>query len=220
MKATTVKLAAGVDLSKSLIAARSSLFMTGLYDASKRLFDILLATILLVLLFVPMMVIAVCVRVDSPGEIIFRQERLGKDGVAFVIYKFRSMRIDAEDNGPRWAKENDPRCTKVGTRLRLSRLDELPQLVNILKGEMSFVGPRPERECFYIEFEKTIPGFSKRLAVKPGLTGLAQVMGGYELAPKEKLAYDMQYIAERSPMLDIKCLLMTPKIMFTHDGAH
>lgn len=198
---------------------KSSVFMMGLYDAVKRLFDLTFAVVLVVLLFIPMIVIAICVRSDSPGNIIFKQERLGKGGVSFTIFKFRSMRADAESDGPRWADENDSRCTRVGTFLRLSRLDELPQLFNIIKGEMSFVGPRPERECFYKEFEKTIPGFYNRLAVKPGLTGLAQVTGGYNLDAAEKLEYDMQYIAGCSILLDIKCILKTAKIVFTHDGA-
>lgn len=118
----------------------------------------------------------------------FKQERLGINGKPFMIYKFRSMRLDAEENGPQWADEQDPRCTHFGQILRRTRLDELPQLYNILRGDMSFVGPRPERAYFYREFEKYIPGFSNRLLVTPGLTGYAQVNGGYSLKPEERLS--------------------------------
>ena len=115
------------------------------------------------MLWLPMLLIALAVRMDSPGPALFAQERLGKDGKPFTMYKFRSMCLNAEANGPQWAAKNDCRCTKVGRFLRKSRMDELPQLWNILKGEMSFVGPRPERSCFYDEFETYIPHFRKRL---------------------------------------------------------
>ena len=133
--------------------------------------------------------------------------------------KFRSMRLDAEENGPQWADKDDPRCTHLGRVLRKSRLDELPQLWNILKGDMSFVGPRPERKCFYDEFETYIHGFHNRLIVKPGLTGWAQVNGGYDLKPEEKIVYDMEYIQSCSIGMDLKCLLKTVRLVFTHVGA-
>lgn len=136
-----------------------------------------------------------------------------------MIYKFRSMRLDAEENGPQWADEQDPRCTHFGQILRRTRLDELPQLYNILRGDMSFVGPRPERAYFYREFEKYIPGFSNRLLVTPGLTGYAQVNGGYSLKPEEKIIYDMEYIERQSIILDIRCLLKTVHIVFSYEGA-
>ena len=135
------------------------------------------------------------------------------------MVKFRSMGINAEENGPQWADKDDDRCTKVGRVLRKFRLDELPQVWNILKGDMSCVGPRPERPCFYEEFETYIHGFRNRLAVKPGLTGLAQVNGGYDLLPEEKIVLDMEYIANRSLLLDLKCLLKTVGLVFTHHGA-
>ena len=156
----------------------------------KRTFDVAVSAVLIVLLALPMLFIAILIRLDSPGPALFRQERLGKDGQPFTILKFRSMRLDAEENGPQWADKDDPRCTHLGRVLRKSRLDELPQLWNILKGDMSFVGPRPERKCFYDEFETYIHGFHNRLVVKPGLTGWAQVNGGYELEPKEKIVYE------------------------------
>lgn len=185
-----------------------------LYSMVKRVLDILFAVLGIVLLALPMAVIAGVVAAGSPGAPIFRQERLGRNGKPFIIYKFRTMRLDAENDGPKWAKENDERCTKIGTALRHCHLDELPQLWNILKGDMSFVGPRPERRYFYEEFEKYVHGFSNRLAVRPGLTGLAQVNGGYELPPEKKVVFDMKYINSVSLMMDIRCVLKTIKIIF------
>ena len=185
----------------------------------KRLFDIAASAILMILMSIPMIFIALLIRLDSPGPVLFRQERLGKGGRPFMILKFRSMYQDAEEHGPQWAMKEDPRCTRIGRFLRRSRLDELPQLWNILKGEMSFVGPRPERACFYDEFETYIHGFRNRLAVTPGLTGLAQVNGGYDLKPEEKIIYDMEYIQTRSVFVDFKCIVKTIRLVFTHDGA-
>lgn len=185
----------------------------------KRAFDIAASLILSVLLCIPMALIAVLIRLDSPGSALFRQERLGKNGEPFIILKFRSMQMDAEEHGPQWADKDDPRCTKIGRLLRKTRMDELPQLWNILKGEMSFVGPRPERVCFYEEFETYIYGFHNRLLVKPGLTGLAQVNGGYDLKPEEKIVYDVEYIQSRSLGMDLICMLKTFKLIFSHEGA-
>ena len=170
-------------------------------------------------LLIPMLIIGVIIRLDSPGEALFRQERLGKDGKPFMMVKFRSMRIDAEENGPQWAVSEDDRCTRVGQFLRKTRLDELPQLWNIFMGHMSIVGPRPERAYFYDEFETYINGFRNRLTVRPGLTGLAQVNGGYDLKPEEKIVYDMEYIRKQSLWLDIVCILKTVRLVFTHEGA-
>lgn len=130
-----------------------------------------------------------------------------------------NIRNDAEKDGAVWASEDDPRVTAVGKIMRKSRLDELPQLVNIIKGDMSIVGPRPEREIFYDEFEKTIPFFRERLYVKPGLTGWAQVNGGYNLKPSEKIIYDIEYIQKRNFLFDLKCIMLTIKVLFTWDGA-
>lgn len=185
----------------------------------KRLADFVLAFLGLAVLLIPMLIIALVIRLDSPGPALFMQERLGKNGKPFIMVKFRSMRMDAEANGPQWAQKNDYRCTKVGKFLRHSRLDELPQLVNILMGEMSFVGPRPERACFYDEFETYIPHFRQRLLVRPGLTGHAQVNGGYELKPEEKIVYDLEYIANRSIRMELKCIWRTVLVVFSHDGA-
>lgn len=189
------------------------------YERGKRAFDVAAAAAMGAVLALPMGVIALLIRLDSPGPAIYRQERLGRDGVPFLMLKFRTMAVDAEADGPRWAGRNDVRCTRLGLHLRRCRLDELPQLWNILRGEMSLVGPRPERPCFYREFERRVPGFHCRLAVKPGLTGYAQVNGGYELAPEEKLALDMEYIARRCPALDLLCMVKTVPLLFSHRGA-
>ena len=189
------------------------------YNFMKRVFDIFVSVIALIIGLLPMIVVAIMIKCDSVGPIIYKQERLGKNGKSFMLYKFRSMHIDAESEGAKWAAENDTRCTRIGKFLRKSRLDELPQFININKGEMSLVGPRPERPFFYGVFEETIHGFSHRLNVTPGLTGLAQVNGGYDLLPEEKIVFDMQYIQNRSFWLDIKCILKTVLIVFNHKGA-
>ena len=189
------------------------------FFAVKRIMDVILSFVSGLALALPMVIIAILIKLDSPGPAIFRQERLGKDGKPFTIYKFRTMYLDAEADGPQWAKRNDCRCTPLGRFLRHTRLDELPQLWNILKGDMSIVGPRPERACFYSEFETYIHGFCYRLLVKPGLTGLAQVNGGYDLKPEEKFMFDMEYIQKQSIELDLKCILQTIHLVFTHEGA-
>lgn len=189
------------------------------YQAVKRLFDVVVSALALLILGIPMLLLMPVIRADSPGPAIFRQERLGKGGKPFVIYKYRTMQMDAELDGPQWARAHDVRCTKLGRLLRRGHIDELPQLVNVLRGEMSLVGPRPERACFYQEFERYIRGFSQRLQVTPGITGWAQINGGYELLPEEKILFDMEYIRRRSVMFDIRCLLGTVRVVFRHDGA-
>lgn len=189
------------------------------YQAVKRLFDVVVSALALLILGIPMLLLMPVIRADSPGPAIFRQERLGKGGKPFVIYKYRTMQMDAERDGPQWARAHDVRCTKLGRLLRRGHIDELPQLVNVLRGEMSLVGPRPERACFYQEFERYIRGFSQRLQVTPGITGWAQINGGYELLPEEKILFDMEYIRHRSVMFDIQCLLGTVRVVFRHDGA-
>ena len=189
------------------------------YQAVKRLFDVVVSALALLILGIPMLLLMPVIRADSPGPAIFRQERLGKDGKPLVIYKYRTMQMDAERDGPQWARAHDVRCTKLGRLLRRGHIDELPQLVNVLRGEMSLVGPRPERACFYQEFERYIRGFSQRLQVTPGITGWAQINGGYELLPEEKILFDMEYIRHRSVMFDIRCLLGTVRVVFRHDGA-
>lgn len=165
------------------------------------------------------LIFSLLIILESPGSPFYFQERLGLNGNKFSVIKLRSMRNDAEKNGAKWAEKNDPRITRIGLFIRKTRIDELPQLFNILKGDMSLVGPRPERSIFTEQFEKEVPGFKKRLMVKPGLTGWAQVNGGYEITPKEKLELDIYYINRASIMLDLKIILKTIKVVITGDGA-
>lgn len=185
----------------------------------KRVFDLVTAVILLIIMAVPMLIIAVIICVDSPGNPIYKQNRLGKNQVPFTIYKFRTMSPHAEENGPQWAKLNDTRTTRFGRILRNSHLDELPQLINIISGKMSFVGPRPERPEFYDVFDIYIDGFRQRTLVTPGLTGLAQVNGGYELLPEEKIIYDLEYIKNQSVWADLRCIAKTLHVVFKRKGA-
>ena len=190
------------------------------YDFVKRVFDVVASAIALLILFIPMVIIGVIIKLSSEGAILYSQERLGFRGKKIKIIKFRTMYSDAEENGAKWSEgEDDGRIFPFGKLLRKARLDELPQLWNILKGDMSIVGPRPERECFHNEFETYIHGFSERLKVKPGLTGYAQINGGYDLRPEEKVLYDVEYIKNRSLRLDLKIIFGTVKVVFTHDGA-
>lgn len=191
-----------------------------LYAFVKRTFDILFALTFLALLAVPMLIIAVIVRLSSSGRVLYFQKRLGLNGKPINVIKFRTMRKDAEADGVRWsAGDDDPRITPVGRILRKTHLDELPQLWCILVGHMSVVGPRPERPEYYDRFEQYIHGFSERLKVKPGLTGLAQVRGGYYLKPEEKVLYDVDYIKTRSLGLDLKIVLETIKVVFCGEGV-
>ena len=189
------------------------------YDFFKRLTDLVLSLFAAVVLAVPMIVVAAIVWCTSEGPALYKQERVGLNGKRFTLYKFRSMRIDAEALGAQWAVDDDPRVTKFGRFMRMTRLDELPQLFNIIKGDMSLVGPRPERPVFYDKFAQYIDGFDERLKVMPGLTGLAQINGGYDLKAEQKVAYDIEYIEKRSLWLDIKLVFSTVAVVFTHDGA-
>ena len=166
-----------------------------------------------------MVIIALKIRQESPGPAIYAQNRVGCDGKVFKLYKFRSMRVDAEALGAQWATEGDPRVTSFGRFLRKSRLDEIPQFWNVLKGDMSLIGPRPERPAFHEEFCKRIDGWEQRLAVRPGITGLAQVRGGYELLPREKILYDLDYIENRSLKMDWSIVWQTLRVMVSGDGA-
>ena len=190
-----------------------------LYCFFKRVFDFAFSFLALVVLAIPMLILSLVVLINSEGPAIYKQERVGLNGKHFTLYKFRSMRMDAESNGAQWAVDDDPRVTKVGRFMRMTRLDELPQLINIIKGDMSFVGPRPERPVFYEKFAEYIDGFDERLKVVPGLTGLAQISGGYNLKPEEKVAYDIEYIENRSLWFDLKLVFNTVAVVFTHDGA-
>lgn len=189
------------------------------YIIIKTVVDYIAAIILIIVLSPLFLVLSICIACDSKGPVIYKQERLGKNGRPFMLYKFRTMCIDAEKDGAQWADTDDPRATRFGKFLRKKRLDELPQFINVLRHEMSFVGPRPEREIFHNEFVKTVPDFDARLSVLPGITGFAQISGGYELSPSEKLVYDIAYIERRSLKLDVFIVLRTIRVMFSHEGA-
>lgn len=191
------------------------------YLSIKRALDLLLAFAVLVLTLPLMLIIAVAIKLESSGPVFFRQERLGRFGRPLMLYKFRSMRTGAEEEtGPVWARENDDRVTRVGHILRRTHLDELPQILNVLKNELSFVGPRPERECFVKELEKRIAYFRLREYVKPGITGWAQVSAAYGdsvLASAEKLRYDLYYAKHASTAFDLKILWRTVwHVLFGH----
>ena len=191
-----------------------------IYDFLKRFFDIVISALALIVLAIPMAVIAAIIKCISPGPVFYTQERLGKGGVPYMMCKFRTMRIDAEANGAQWSQgDEDPRIVPQLRWIRKTRVDELPQFWLCLTGKMSLVGPRPERACFYNEFETYIHGFHERLKVKPGLTGLAQVNGGYDLKPEEKIVWDVEYIKKRSLWLDVKILCKTVKTVLTGMGA-
>lgn len=189
------------------------------YRFVKRTFDIVACSAALVVLAIPMGVIAVLVKRESPGSAFYAQTREGKGGKPFKLYKFRSMYTDAESRGAQWAIDDDPRITPLGKKLRNSRLDEIPQFWNVVKGDMSLVGPRPERPAFCREFEKRIDGWNQRTLVRPGITGYAQVHGGYELLPKEKSRLDIEYIENRSILMDLKIMLATLGVLKTGEGA-
>ena len=186
----------------------------------KRAEDIIISGIMLVL-FSPVFVIAsIAIKCTDGGPVFYKQERLTMNGEKFMIYKFRTMVVDAEKmSGPVLATEKDPRVLPIGRLLRATRLDELPQVLNILKGEMSVVGPRPERPELAEEIEKKIPEFSFRLKVKAGLTGYAQVYGKYNTTSYDKLKLDLMYIRKYSLLLDLKLILMTPKIMLLKEST-
>ena len=164
-------------------------------------------------------VIALKIKSESPGPVIYAQRRVGKGGRVFNVYKFRSMYTDAEARGVQWAQSNDSRVTPFGKVMRKTRMDEIPQFWNVFKGDMSLIGPRPERPAFCEEFEKRIHGWHYRTMVTPGLSGLAQVTGGYDLLPKEKVVLDLDYIEHRSLSLDLMIILKTLGVVSTGEGA-
>ncbi|KYZ67500.1 sugar transferase [Bacillus sp. GZT] len=203
------------DVSNIQVEANQSKLYLGL----KYSMDFIFSLIGLIGLAPVILMFSLFIMLESPGPPFYFQERLGKNGKKFNVIKLRSMRADAEKNGAKWAEKNDTRVTKIGQFIRKTRIDELPQLFNILKGDMTLVGPRPERPVFTEKFEKEIPGFRNRLKVKPGLTGWAQVNGGYEITPKEKLDLDIVYINNASIKLDIKIMVLTVRVVFTGEGA-
>ena len=189
------------------------------YRFIKRSFDIVSCGLALIILSVPMLVIAIKIKHESEGPVIYAQKRVGKNGKVFNIYKFRSMYIDAESRGAQWAQDEDPRVTPFGKFMRKTRLDEIPQFWNVFKGDMSLIGPRPERPAFCDEFEKRIHGWHYRTLVRPGISGLAQVTGGYDLLPSEKVQFDLQYIKTRNIKMDLVIMLKTLGVLSTGDGA-
>ena len=170
-------------------------------ELCQRIVDIVLSFLAMIIGIPVILIAGIFIKLEDKGPILYKQERLGKHGKEFYVYKLRSMRTDAEKF------------------VRKTRIDEIPQLFNIFKGDMGIIGPRPERPGFTKEFEETYGHFVYRLAIKPGLTGWAQVNGGYEIDPGEKLKYDIYYIKNRSLLLDIKIVFMTVKVIFTGDGA-
>lgn len=187
------------------------------YTNVKDVLDYIGATIGLLFAAPFFLVIPVLLKLDSPGPVFYRQERLGRNGRRFKIWKFRSMRMDAEaQSGPVWATQDDPRVTRFGKFLRKSHLDELPQLFNVLCGEMSLIGPRPERPEFVEKLEQQIPRYTHRLQVKPGITGLAQIRHRYDSTLQDvrrKIRYDMIYIQKACLLLDLKIAYRTLRKM-------
>jgi sugar transferase (PEP-CTERM system associated) len=191
--------------------------------ATKRFVGLVLSTLMLILSSPLILLVSVAIKLDSRGPVLFSQERVGKYGKIYTMYKFRSMRADAEkQSGPVWASENDPRTTRVGKIIRKLRIDELPQLWNVFKGDMSFVGPRPERPVFVEKLKNTIPYYDKRFSVKPGITGWAQIKYPYGACEKdalEKLKYDLYYIKNLSLLMDLIVIFHTAKIVLLGRGS-
>jgi sugar transferase (PEP-CTERM system associated) len=191
--------------------------------AVKRAFDLVMAAVLLTLAIPVMLVTAIAIFLESGGPVIFRQERIGRGNRPFTLLKFRSMRTDAEKDGKaRWAAEKDDRVTAVGRVIRKLRIDELPQLINVLKGEMSLIGPRPERPCFVAELTKEIPFYALRHTVHPGITGWAQVRCEYGASvedAKRKLQFDLYYVKNHSLVLDLLIAAETVRVVLSGKGA-
>ncbi|MBQ3194680.1 MAG: sugar transferase [Oscillospiraceae bacterium] len=186
----------------------------------KRAMDLVISSAALLIAFIPMCIIALLIKLTSPGPVFYKQLRMTKDKKEFYIYKFRSMVQDAEKKtGPALATKDDPRITKVGKWLRKLRLDELPQLINILKGDMSVVGPRPERPFFIKKYEKEIPNYDKRFLMKAGLTALSHVYGRYSTDIVDRTHYDLLYVQNYNLMMDIRIMLLTSRTLFLKDAA-
>jgi exopolysaccharide biosynthesis polyprenyl glycosylphosphotransferase len=190
--------------------------------AVSRVFDIVVSTALLLTTLPLIALVALLVWLESPGPVLYRQERVGLGGRPFTCLKFRSMRVNAEAAGPTWAQQRDPRVTRIGAFMRRTRIDELPQLINILSGEMSFIGPRPERPHFVEQLAAAIPFYHERARVKPGLTGWAQVNYPYGASVEDaraKLSFDLYYVKNRSLLLDILILLSTIRVVLFQEGS-
>ena len=187
-----------------------------------RAFDLVVSSAFLLATLPIIGIVSILIKMESSGPILYYQERVGINGIPFVVLKFRSMKVDAEASGPRWASQGDPRVTRIGAFLRRTRIDELPQLLNILRGEMSFIGPRPERPHFVEQLSSVIPFYQERSRVKPGLTGWAQVNYPYGASVEDaraKLSFDLYYVKNRTVLLDILILFATIRVILLQEGA-
>ncbi len=219
---TSTSKATAVTIGSQVLFSAAESPLSGANIVLKELFDRIASLILLVVSALPMGVIAVLVKLTSKGPVFYRQTRIGMDQREFTIIKFRTMPVDAEkENGPQWAKTNDPRCTRIGAWLRRTNLDELPQLINVIKGEMSLVGPRPERPCFVEQFAEEYKKYMLRHKVKAGMTGWAQVHGFRgDTSVKKRLQYDLHYIRNWSLGLDLRILLLMTWQILTGKTAY
>jgi len=191
-------------------------------NLTKRWLDIASSALSLILSLPLCLFVALAIKLDSSGPVFYRQDRVDQDGKTFTMLKFRSMRNDVEENGPKWAAINDDRKTRVGRFIRKYRLDEIPQMINVLKGDMSFIGPRPERPIFVDKFAKEIPYYPQRHVVKPGISGWAQIRYPYGASKEdalEKLKYDLYYIRHFSIFFDISIILETGKVVLLGKGS-
>jgi sugar transferase (PEP-CTERM system associated) len=212
------------DLHASWIARSQGFRRTRWVVAAKRVIDVIVSAVGVILATPVALITAIAIKLDSAGPVLYRQERVGQNESPFTLLKFRSMSDDAEEEtGPVWAADGDPRITRVGRIIRKLRIDEIPQMLNVLKGEMSFVGPRPERSFFVADLKSKIPYYHLRFSVKPGITGWAQVSyhyGDSEQDAIEKLQYDLYYLKNMSPMFDLQILFETVKVILLTKGAH
>lgn len=209
-------------LRPSMLIFSSGFCRRALVGAFKRVFDVLVAAVGITVLTPVFAVIGLVIMLDSPGPVFYRQLRVGLSGRPYLIWKFRSMSQDAEKNGPRWAEARDSRITRVGYWLRKLRLDELPQLINVIKGEMSLVGPRPERPVYVQELRRCIPYYDIRHTVRPGITGWAQTKFRYGSSAEDahvKLQYDLYYVKNMSLALDFRILMETIRVILLGEGA-
>ena len=192
------------------------------YEVSRRALDVTGSLLLLAFALPLLLLVAFLIKVDSTGPMLYRQSRVGLHGRIFTMLKFRSMRVDAEVAGPCWATDRDPRMTRIGAFIRATRLDEVPQLLNVLRGEMSLVGPRPERPHFVQQLAAIIPRYNERTDVLPGITGWAQINYPYGASVEDaraKLAFDLFYINNRALLLDLRILLRTIPVVLLRIGA-
>ena len=214
-----IRSAESIHLMDTTLLLMRNLGLTADQEAAKRTFDVIVSLIGIIVAAPVMLIIALCVKLYDGGPVFFTQERLTKDGRPFKVYKFRSMRVENEPKAYVLTRKNDDRVTPVGKILRNIHFDELPQLFNILKGDMSVVGPRPECPALTEEYQQLIPEFHYRLKVKAGLTGFAQVYGKYNTTPYDKLKLDLHYIENYSFMLDLKLIILTVKILFQKENT-